>query len=226
MNNLDKNGGFLPMAGQGIEEAKSKHQAIDWEGVEIQFRAGIRTLKDIAKEYGISDAGILKRAKRDGWVRDLQAKIRAKAEAKVSEDAVSAELAPQKKLTENNVVEANATLLAQIRRDQRKDITRSRKLVMSLLTELEAQTDSQGLLQQLAELMHDVPNEPTAKQIADQGKRQEAFAKVISLSGRVTTMKSLADSLKTLVALEREAFGIDDRVKPPDEVPTTYNMKF
>ena len=59
-------------------------KAIDWESVEIQYRAGIRSLKDIGNEFNVSDAAIIKRAKRDGWSRDLRAKIQAKAEAKVS----------------------------------------------------------------------------------------------------------------------------------------------
>jgi hypothetical protein len=177
---------------------------IDWDKVEIEYRAGIRSLKDIGKQFSVSDAGIIKKAGKEGWTRDLRAKIKAKAEAKVSAAEVSAEVSVQKAANEQQVVEANAELQYRIRIEQRKDIGRSRKLVMSLLSELEGQTGSIDLLGQLAELMC----EPDEK---GQDKRNELFQKVISLSGRVSNMKALADSLKTLVALEREAFGIDDK---------------
>lgn len=197
---------------------------IDWEAVELHYRSGIRSLKDIGAEFGVSDAGIIKRAKRDGWTRDLSAKIKAKADAKVSAAAVSAEVSVQRAANENQIVEANAELQARVRREQRTDISRSRKLVMTLLTELELQTDNVGLLEQLAELLYDPGEKPTKAQQDAQDKRMELFQKVISLGGRTSTMKSLADSLKTLVALEREAFGIDERRAPDSQ--TVFNMTF
>lgn len=197
---------------------------IDWEAVELHYRSGIRSLKDIGAEFGVSDAGIIKRAKRDGWTRDLAAKIKAKADAKVSAAAVSAVVSEQKAANENQIVEANAELQARVRREQRTDISRSRKLVMTLLTELELQTDNIGLLEQLSELLYDQNEQPTKAQQEAQTKRLELFQKVISLGGRTSTMKSLADSLKTLVALEREAFGIDERKVPDSQ--TVFNMTF
>ena len=52
---------------------------IDWERIEVDYRAGIKTLRDIAQEHGITHGAITKRSKRDDWVRDLTAKIQAKA---------------------------------------------------------------------------------------------------------------------------------------------------
>lgn len=46
---------------------------IDWDAIEPHYRAGIRSLKDIGAEFEVSDAAIIKHAKRDGWVR--QAKL-------------------------------------------------------------------------------------------------------------------------------------------------------
>lgn len=44
-------------------------KVIDWESVETQYRIGLRSLKDIGLEFDVSDAAIIKRARRDGWVR-------------------------------------------------------------------------------------------------------------------------------------------------------------
>lgn len=45
--------------------------AADWERIELDYRAGIKTLRQIAEEHGITHGAINKRAKRDGWERDL-----------------------------------------------------------------------------------------------------------------------------------------------------------
>lgn len=195
----------------------AEKKAVDWEAVEIDFRSGIKTLRQIGEEQGVSHVAIKKRADKEGWVRDLAAKIRAKADALVTKDAVTSEVTKEKKVTENEAIEANAELQARIRREQRKDISRGRKLVMSLLDELEEQTDNIGLYKQLGELLF-APDDKGAD------KLNELYHKVISLGGRTSTMKSLAESLKTLVALEREAFGIDDKRAP--EGQTVFNMQF
>ena len=43
----------------------------DWEAIELDYRAGIKTLRQIAEEHGISHPAIAKRAKRDDWSREI-----------------------------------------------------------------------------------------------------------------------------------------------------------
>lgn len=186
-------------------------RVIDWDSVEAHYRAGIRSLKDIGNEYGVSDAGILKRAKVHGWSRNLAAKIKAKADAKVSAAAVSAEVSAAKSANESAVVEANAELQYRIRIEHRQDIGRTRKLFQTLLSEVEAAStsDGQGLIDQLFELLNDKPDPDSAD--ADR-KRYDAMRKkldlVLSTSGRIDSAKKLTEMLEKLVKLEREAFGI------------------
>lgn len=85
----------------------------------------------------------------------------------------------------------------------RGDIQKARALVMKLLGELEQMTEGGDLLDQLGPLMRDPE--------ANADKLQEVYRKVISLPARVETMKKLAEALKILIALEREAYGIDAR---------------
>jgi len=54
-------------------------KAVDWESVEREYRAGIRSLRDIAGEVGVSEGAVRKRAKAEGWERDLSARITSKA---------------------------------------------------------------------------------------------------------------------------------------------------
>lgn len=186
-------------------------KAIDWEAVEMQYRAGIRSLKEIGAEFGVSDAGIIKRAKRDGWSRDLKAKIQAKAEAKVSAALVSAEVSALTKATEKVIVEVNAQAVANVRIAHRTDIARCRKLAMSMLEELEIETGNIELFNELGELLRSEDDK-------GQDKRNDIYRKVISSVGRIDSMKKLAETLKTLIGLEREAFSIKDE---SDEAPAS-----
>lgn len=191
--------------------AQAEKAAPDWERIEADYRAGVLSVREIAASQGISHTAIQKRAKSEGWERDLSAKIKAKAETLVAKQEVAKQVATARAETDKAIVEANAQVIANVRLAHRTDIHRSRNLVMSLLGELEHQTENTELYEQLAELLIDTGDDE--KDRGANAKRWEAFNRAISLSNRSSTMKSLADSLKTLVALEREAYGIVDAQK-------------
>lgn len=180
----------------------------DWIIIEKDYRCGIKPLRLIAEENGITHGAINKRAKRDGWTRDLAAKIKAKAEDKVSKAAVSAVVSAQSLVTENQVVEANAELQYRIRMEHRADIKRSRDLMKSLLSELEVTTDNRDLFEQLGELLDE--SGPDSNGVWRKDKQNEIYMKVISLTGRTDNSKKVVEMLEKLVRLEREAFGITD----------------
>lgn len=180
---------------------------VDWESVEKEYRAGVKSLRQIGEECGCSHVAIQKRASSEGWVRDLSAKIRAAAEAKVTKDAVTNLVTVETKIAERELVEANAELQASIVRAHRKDISRSRRLALALLEELEQQTDNRDLYEQLGVMLAN----PDDKGI---DKLNDLYRKVIALPSRVESIKKLADTLKTLVGLERQAFGLAEN---PDD---------
>ena len=119
-----------------VKKAAGK-AAPDWERIELDYRAGIKTLRQIADENGITHGAINKRAKRDGWERDLSEKINAKADALVSKALVSNDVSKEYRIAEKQVVDANAQAVAEVRLAHRKDIHRARKLTNTLLDELE-----------------------------------------------------------------------------------------
>lgn len=176
----------------------------DWEAIELDYRAGIKTLRQIAGEHGITHGAVNKRAKAQGWERDLSAKIQQKADALVSKSAVSTSVSTESKIAERQVIEANAEAVATVRLSHRRDIQRSRSIVMRLLDELELQTGPETvvLLEQLGDLMRSEDDK-------GQDKLNDLYHKLISLPGRAKTMKDLGESLRVLVTLERQAFGFD-----------------
>lgn len=195
-----------------MDAQPAKKAAPDWERIEADYRAGVLSVREIAASQGITHGAINKRAKRDGWERDLSARIKAKADSLVSKAEVSSAVSAERADTDRQIVNANSEAISRIRLSHRTDISRSRKLVMSLLTELEVTSGNIELFEELGMFLRDEDEK-------GQDKRNDLYHKVISMSGRVGNMKSLADTLKTLVALEREAYGLaaageDDPSKP------------
>ena len=79
----------------------------DWERIELDYRAGIKTLRQIAEEHGITHVAVNKRAKRDGWTRDLSAKIQNKAEELVTKTLVTSPVTKIAAATERQVIDAS-----------------------------------------------------------------------------------------------------------------------
>ena len=191
-------------------------KAPDWEKIELDYRAGVKTLRQIAEEHGISHVAINKRAKKDGWSRDLSGKIAARVEDLVTKEVVTKSVTSEARVTEREIIDANAQAIVSVRLSHRKDIQRSRRITMGLLEELEQQTGAEtvALLEQLGELMR-------SEDDRGQDKLNDLYQKIISLPGRAKTMKDLGESLRVLVTLERQAFGLDDKDSKPQDALTT-----
>lgn len=185
------------------QSADRATRTIDWEGVEIDYRSGILTLREIAEKFGLSHVAVAKKAKRDGWVRDLSAKIRAKAEALVNNGEVNSRVTSVNQIRENEIVDANAKAVADIRLSHRKDIGRAKILMLKLLEELESQTSDRELYENLGEMMR----RENANGI---DKLNDLYQKVVGSPQRIDSMKKLAETLRYLIALERQAFNIPD----------------
>ena len=179
----------------------------DWERIEQLFRAGLLSVREIASACGVSHTAINKRSKAEGWDRDLNAKIKAKADSLVSKREVSTKVSMETLATERGIVEANAEVIADIRMAHRTDIGRSRRLANKLLDELESLTDEQGTIKELIAQLKDGES-------GDGDAMSDVLAlanKMGALPSRTKTMKELAETLKTLVALERQAYDLDTK---------------
>lgn len=187
----------------------------DWVRIEFDYRAGIKPLRQIATEHGISEGAVRKRAKRDDWSRDLSVKIQAKAEELVRKELVRTPVRTES-ATEREVVNANAHAVASVRLAHRTDIQRSRRIAMALFDELELQTgaESVALMEQLGDLLR-------SEDDYGRDKLNDLYQKIIGLPGRAKTMKDLGETLRVLVALERQAFGLDDKDNAPVDAFTS-----
>lgn len=195
-------------------EPKAKKPPVDWEAVEREYCFGLRSLKDIGAEFGVSDAGIIKRAKRDGWVRDQSKKIAAKADALVSAREVSKKVSAQTKMTEKVIIEATAQMIADKTINQREDVKRARSIVQKLFAEVEAECDHKEDFANIGELLAD----PDAN---GRDRLNDLYRAAISLPERVKSAKALSEALKTLIELERKIL----RIKDEPETTATVVLK-
>lgn len=185
-----------------MAEGKAKRPPVDWERIEIDYRAGVLSLAEIGKVYGVTKGRISQVASRDGWERDLSAKIAARVEAKLNKAAVNGELNEAKAFTERQVVEAGAQAIAAVRIAHRTDIGRARALVLHLLSELEAQTEGIEDFKALGVLLRSEDEKGV-------DRLNDAYQKALSLSGRISNIKVLSDALKNLIGLEADAWGLN-----------------
>lgn len=179
----------------------------DWDAVGKEFRAGIRSLRDIAAEHRISESGLRKHARREGWERDLTARIKARADALVRKEAVRMEERAAHRASERELVEANATALTQVILTHRADIARARAVVQKLLGRLD-----------VASGLGDLDIQSLIGAVEQDSKRaSEQLEKILGIPALASNVKALSDALKTVIGLEREAFGLDKGAAPPGD---------
>lgn len=160
---------------------------VDWDALKPHYCAGVRPLREIGEQFGCSDAAIIKHATKNGWERNLKAKIQERADKKVAAALVAQERgsSPAAKLTEEVRVEVEAEVQARVRQSHRTDINRSKSVANRLMESLELDTT-------LAKPKH------TLKEWAG-------------------IFKQLVDGQRTLVSMEREAYGIAHLQEDPDD---------
>jgi hypothetical protein len=183
-------------------------QRIDWNAMEPDWRAGLKPVLQLSKEYGVSRAAILKHWERLGVPRDLSGKIQAKADALVAQQVAREVTRNRLSVTEGAIVEANASVVADAQMSHRTDVSNLRDLARTLYQELRDQTQAQTLLEQLAEAI-----EPEVS-----SRAMDAYRRVIGLSGRLANMERLTNVTKTLIGLQREILGIDRDEQPKDPI--------
>ena len=186
-----------------MADNKSAKPRVDWEAVELEYRAGIRSLADIGSEFCVSAPGILKRAKKDGWVRDLSAKIKAKADAKVNESLVNDLVNAKTAVSERQTIESNAQMLADIVLNQRTNVKRAMTVVVALWGEIEAAGDYTEEFRRVGELMR-------SEDEFGQDRLNDMYVAAIGMPQRVKNVKLLADALKVLIELQRKILKLDD----------------
>jgi hypothetical protein len=182
---------------------------VDWNRVERQFRAGLLSISEIARENGLPEANIRYHAKRLGWKRDLTDEMRSRTRTKMVENLAKVfdtgeAVDKLKQVQDEEIIEQASRTQVHVVREHQKTLGHGHGLTMRMLDELDATTTRRGELESM--IKSDVA--PI---------RQRALMNAVSLGARATIMRDLATAARLWVTLERQAFSIaDDRDKAAD----------
>jgi AcrR family transcriptional regulator len=180
------------------------NRRVDWVKIEKLYRAGMLSLREIARECGTSGPNILYHAKKNGWTRDLTQEVRKRTRSKLVENLAqvydATDTVKQIKLaSDDEIIEQAARTQVQVVREHQRTLGTGHGLVMRMLNELDATTTHRGEMEDMIK-----------SDIAP--RRQGALMNAVSLGNRATVLRDLAIAAKTWVTLERQAFNIaDDR---------------
>ena len=108
-----------------------KMKQVDWEKVEMEYRAGQLSVRAIAHEYGITEGAVRKRAKRDNWERNLAERVLSRVRDKLERS--TQQVRSLKDIPEEKIVEAAATRSLEIIDIHRKAAVQQREIVERLL---------------------------------------------------------------------------------------------
>lgn len=142
----------------------SKSKPIDWDGIERDYRAGVMSIREIAKWHGLTDTAIRKKAKAEGWERRQQ----------------------PPHFGRKPVVGEIVSVRAELKPEQQTD--RARGIVTRLLDELDTVTANIGQLEDMIDAEESDPRRRAALQKALSLAERAKTLKDISM-----TMKTLAE---------------------------------
>lgn len=188
---------------QGVLEAKVK---TDWEAIEKLYRAGVLSIREIARQHGITDKAIRNKAEAGQWQRDLTHKVEAKVRSVLVRSQVRSFSTADEVRTEQEIVESAAAVVVNVVRSHRSQISRGQALVQLLMQQLMQAADEREGLEDEIEVM---TSEDTS------GQRRAMLKRAVSLPVHAATVRDLSNAMKNLVGLERQAFNIADGSEPP-----------
>jgi len=189
---------------------KAPKPRVDWEAVERDYRGDVMTNRELARQYGCSEGAIRKKAKAEGWEKDLSEQVSAKVRNELVRTEVRTETPGTQKapsVSNKEIVEHAAAIQVQVVREHRTAIKAGKELVDLLMGQLRDVIGIRDLLEAFI-------TEQTAAD-DDNGKRYNALMKAVALPTHVTSVTNLANALKTYIGLERQAFNLGD--EPPQQ---------
>lgn len=182
---------------------------VPWDKIEPHFKAGIRSVKSISTEFGVSRAAIYKHAEkqRPPWIRSLKPQIIERAAELVTQQPFEGVTPIGYSATESQTIEVNAQALAIVQHAHRTIAGKARAIGTQLLTELGTATNEPELFARVAEFLAlTETEEPDTAMRQDMADVQALLAQ---LPRRVGVFKTLIEALSKVQGMEREAFGLN-----------------
>lgn len=187
----------------------------DWEAIEAEYRSGTISNAELGRKYDVSESYIRKRAKEGGWSKDLTAKVQAAVRDKLVRAAVRSDNARTNSRTDAEIIDAAAETAVQVVQIHRRDVRHGRTICAALFAELQDTSANREIIAESIDSETQDDSSPT---------RRNQMMKAISLPTRARAMLDLSAAMKNLVAVERQAFSLDDKQDKQDGKTVVMNM--
>lgn len=176
----------------------------DWELIENEYRIGQLTIRQLADKHKVATSSITRRAAKHGWTRDLSAAVQAETRARLVSES-----ADKRIQNADSAIATAAQTNVTVVMGHRQDIALLRSMVGDMVTKIRAMglVDDIGMTGLLAIINENGMDAAEAKSIIT------TIRNTCNTPAQVGALKNLSETLTKLVALEREAFGIDGEAK-------------
>lgn len=181
--------------------AMTRRNAIDWGGVEADFRAGILSNRQIAKKHGASEAAIRKRAMASGWVR-------TKMVGPSTRKPPIAEILPPRRAGDERKASASCDA---------DHVTRGQDIALRLLAELDAVTSH-------LDEIEDAIWKETKDDV--NGRRRAAMLKAVSLPARSMTLKTIAQAVAVMKEVDNASGAKGKRAEQAEKAKEVARGRF
>ena len=157
----------------------------DWERIELDYRTGQYSNRELARLHGPTEAAIRKRAKDHDWQRDLSEQIRKRVIEKTTA-AVAREVSRAE--TDQQYVEEAAEAGANIIRGHQRLLIQARDIAETLMDRLSEQLKSKTMKVEV---------------------RGEVMEVDVNLDYAGKSLGHATQALERVVKMERQSYGLD-----------------
>lgn len=184
---------------------------IDWEKIERQYRLGKKTDEEVSAANKISRSALARRAKKEGWSKDLSEQVKLETRAKVSAAIVkkATEKLRESHKKDSNAVEVEAISNALLIAEHEKVGTKGRELFEKILDRIAEQVDAAPSIEAVAKMVE-----------AEDPLALPALRKILALPSYVDSAKKATEGAAKAIEVERKARNLDD-APPTDNDPIT-----
>lgn len=198
----------------------TKRRSPDWEAIERTYRAGMLSVREIARQHGVSDTAVRKRATEHGWQRDLAEKVKEAVRSKLVRTEVRTPNARTEDVrTEREIVDEASDLGVGVFRLHQRNARQGRELLDVLMAQLIGAAGNRDAI--IADIYEDtayadaVGKKVDAGQRAAERTRRKAMLAAVSLSQHAVAFRDLVTAMDKLHPIELRSHGLSD-MAPPD----------
>lgn len=187
----------------------------DWEAIEAEYRSGTISNAELGRKYDVSEGAIRKRAKAQGWTKDLTEKVKTAVRDRLVRAEVREANARTNSRTDAEIIEAAAETAVQVVQIHRRDVRNGRIICAALFAELQDTSANREIIAESIDSETQDDSSPA---------RRNQMLKAISLPTRARAMLDLSAAMKNLVAVERQAFNLNDKQDKQDGKTIVFSM--